>query len=136
MTTETTTGPDLAKLTTQANELRGAMVEALGKADDNTVRKLGNELAQVNKQILGIEVTSQGDARDEYRDAMHDALNLFELDGLTLTVKFNSEDGVASIVFQPVAETIDTIKAAVANIERPSSAVRWTYGGDPNTGPQ
>lgn len=129
MTTETTT-QDLAKLTTQANELRGAMIEALGKSDDNAARKLGNELAQVNKQILEIEVSAQGDERTAYMDAMHDALNTFELDGLTLTVKFNAEDGVSSVIYTPIASTIDAIKTSVAGITRPTSAKAWTYGRD------
>ena len=126
MTTETNT-TDLEKLTTQANELRGAMVEALGLAEDNTVRKLGNDLAQVNRQILDIEVTSQGSARDTYRDAIYDAVNEFEMDGLMLSVRFNSNDGVANIVFTPTDNTISAIKAAVASIERPSSAAKWAY---------
>lgn len=132
MTTETTTTntQDLEKLTTQANELRGAMVTALGKAEDNKVRQLGNELAQVNRQILDIEVKSQGSDRDAYRDSIHDALNLFEFEEVTLTVKFNAEDGVASIAFEPTKATISAIKAAVASIARPSSAIRWTYGRD------
>lgn len=125
--TEPTGAPDLAKLTKQANELRGAMVDALGKADDAKVRKLGNELAQVNKSILDREVTAQSGERDTFRDSMYDALNEFELDGLMLTVKFNDEDGVASIAFVPTDDTINLIKAAVAAVARPTSATKWVY---------
>ena len=128
--TPTTDTPDVAKLTTQANELRGAMVEALGKADDSTVRKLGNELAAVNKSILDLEVTSQGNERQVYMEAMHDTLNEFEKDGLTLTVKFAVDGGVSSVVFAPTDAIMTAIKAAVAGITRPSSAVKWQYGRD------
>jgi hypothetical protein len=128
--------PDLAKLETQANELRGAMVTALGldpanpqTPDDDKARKLGNDLTAVKKQILDVEITAQGSSRDLFRDAMHDALNAFELPGLTLTVKYDVND-VAIIVYTPTPSTIDGIKAAVADIERPSSATKWTYGRD------
>jgi hypothetical protein len=121
---------NLEKLQAQANELRGAMIKALGDADDNTSRKLGNELVAVNRSILDIEVQAQGSERDAYRDAMHDALNTLEVDGFTLTVKYNAEDGVSSIAFAPTAVTIDAIKAAVATITRPSSAKQWVYGRD------
>jgi len=126
MTTEATT-QDLGKLTTQADELRGAMMTALGKADDNTVRKLGNELAQVNRQILEVETKSQGTDRDTYRDSVYDALNLFETDGLMLSVRFSADNGIDSIAFLPTEDTISAIKAAVAEITRPSSAIRWAY---------
>lgn len=129
----TTTTTDLATLTKQATELRGAMMEALGKAEDNTVRRLGNELAQVNRQILEAESEVQGDARTEYMGYAHDALNAFEVDGQTLTVRFAvNDEGQESlaIVFEPTEGTIESIKAAIASIERPSTAVRWTYGRD------
>ena len=129
MVTDTTT-LDLGKLTNQANELRGAMVEALGQADDSKVRKLGNELATVNRQIIDLEATTQTDARDNYRDIMHDTLNAFELDGLTLTVKFDAEGDGPSIVFRPTDATILAIGDAVKAITRPSSATKRTYGRD------
>ena len=127
--TPTTSSPthDLAKLTTQANELRVAMVEALGKVDDSAVRKLGNELAAINKLVLDIEATSQGDARTAYMEACHDALNEFELDGLELTVKYD-EAHVSSAVFTLQGATFDAIKAAIDAIEKPSSVTKWSYG--------
>ena len=129
MTTETTP-IDLEKLTTQAAELRGAMVDALSKAEDNTVRKLGNELAQINRQILDIESGAQSDARTEFMGVMHDALTEFEVGGQTLRVQFaHNEDGQQeiNIAYTPTPDTIASIKAIIAGIDRPSTATRWTY---------
>mgnify|MGYP004448955767 FL=1 len=125
-TTEETT-MDLGKLQTQAHELRSAMVEALGIADDGKVRKLSNELASVNKQILDIEVNAQGDARATFLEAMHDTLNEFEIGGMELTVKFDAHNGVTSIAYGLTGAMFDKIKAAVALVERPSSATKWVY---------
>ena len=133
MTAPTTTeepAVDAGKLTTQANELRGAMIEALGVSNDSKVRKLGNELEQVNKQILDLEAKAQVGERQAYMELMHDALNEFEVDGMTLTVKFNADVGVSSVVFTPTDAAYDTITAAVAGITRPSSATKWEYGRD------
>lgn len=128
MTTTTEPAIDVGKLHTQANELRGAMVEALGKAEDAKVRKLSNELTTINKQILDAEVNTQGDARQAFLESMHDALNGYEIAGLELTVNFNAEDGVSSVVYALSGALFDKIKATVATIERPSSAVKWSYG--------
>ncbi len=124
---------DTSKLTAQANELRNAMMEALGASDDAKVRKLGNELANVNKQILDGEVGTQSDARTEYMGSMHDALNAFEVDGQTLTVRFSIDDEgkeTLGVAFEPIADTIELIKVAIASIDRPSTATKWTYGRD------
>ncbi len=128
-----TTTIDIPKLQAQANELRGAMVEALNTADDAKVRKLGNELATVNKQILDGEAGAQGDARTEYMGTMHDALSAFETDGMTLTVRFGiNDEGQQDIVvvYTPGNDLIDLIKDSIAGIERPSTATKWTYGRD------
>lgn len=121
-----TTTIDIAKLQTSAGQLRAAMMKALEDMDDGTTRKLANELAAVNKNILDIEATSQGDARTAYMNSMHDALGLFEYSGLELTVKYDAEGGV-NIIYRPTNDTIEFIKSAIGAIPRPSSATRWAY---------
>lgn len=119
----------LAILTGQASELRGAMIEALSTADDAKMRKLALELAGVNKQIGDIELSTQGDARNLYRDAAHDALDAFEVPGMTLSVKYK-DGAVLSAQYMMLGETFDAIKAAVDAIDKPSSVVSWAYGRD------
>lgn len=124
---------DTSKLQVEANELRDKMMESLASRKDSEVRKLGNELAAINKQIMDAEAVEQSDARIEYMGFMHDALNEFEVDGQTLTVRFtvNEDDQeTLNIALEPTPETIDLIKVAIAGIERPSSATKWIYGRD------
>ena len=127
------TAQDITKLEAQAQELRGAMVEALGAADDAKVRKLGNELAQINKQVIDAQAETQKDARTDYMASMHDGLVTFERDGLTLTVKYAVNDEgqeVISAVYNVTGDMMDAIKATIAGIDRPSSANKWEYGRD------
>lgn len=120
--------PNIATLNAQATELRNAMVKALTDADDDASRKLSNELVAVKKQIFDIEVTAQGDARGTYQDSMHDALSTHEIPGMSMTVRFNDTDGMASLVYTPTDQTIDAVKAAIAGVERPTTVKGWVYG--------
>lgn len=135
-TTEATTNTDpvdIGTLQARAAELRTAMGEALTAMDDNKVRKLSNELAAVNKSILDLEATAQLGDRNDFMEAMHDALNAYEVDGLTLTVRFSqADDGKVStnVVFTATDDVLDAIKGTIANITRPSSVKSWTYGRD------
>lgn len=130
-----TTQIDISTLTQQANELRGAMNTAMGfnpelpqMPDDAKVRRLGNELAGITKQIADLEVSAQAAPRQLFQDTMHDNLNAFEMPGLTLTVKV--EDKAISAVYTLTGETLDAIKAVIAGVDTPSSVVKWTYGRD------
>jgi|TARA_Y100000310_G_scaffold328215_1_gene396004 hypothetical protein len=130
-----TTATDIQKLETQAHELRTAMVEALGAADDSKVRKLGNELAAVNRQLIEAQGEIQADARMAYMETMHDALVVFEREGLTLTVKYAVNDEgqeTRSAVYHVTGALMDQINATIANIDRPSTATKWEYGRDEN----
>jgi len=128
------TTQDIQKLETSATELRTAMMEALSDpAKDSQVRKLGNELAAVNKQILDAQGEIQADARIEYMAAMHDALVEFEIPGTTLSVKYSINDEgqeAVSVAYQVLGATMDSVKATIASITRPSTATKWEYGRD------
>ena len=126
------TTTDITKLTAQAQELRQGMREALDKANDVAVRKLSNELAAVNKQILDGQAEAQVDARTEYMGNMHDALSAFEVPGMTLTVTSMVNDGKTanSVIFTPTYDTIEAITSVIAAIDRPSTAVKWTFSRD------
>lgn len=129
------TATDIQKLETQATELRTAMVDALGMADDSKVRKLGNELAAVNRHLIEAQGEIQADARMAYMETMHDALVGFERDGLTLTVKYAINDEgqeTRSAVYHVTGALMDKINATIANITRPSTATKWEYGRDEN----
>ena len=128
-----TTATDIQKLETQAGELRTAMMAALGATEDTKVRRLSNELAAVNKQLIEAQGEIQADARQAYMDTMHDALVGFERDGLTLTVRSAIDDEgtfTRSAVYTVTGTLMDQINATIDSIERPSTAVKWTYGRD------
>ena len=63
---------DTSKLEAQATELRTAMMAALTSADDAKVRKLGNELATINKQLLDARGEAEAGARQDYRVSLID----------------------------------------------------------------
>lgn len=125
-----TTVTSLDKLHTERDELRQGMGKALEAADDDKLRKLGNELAQVNRRILDQEAEAQVDARTVYTESMHDAISALEMPGLTLSVKFDAINNTLAVVYTPTDEAIAKVKAAIAGIERPSTASKWAYFTD------
>jgi hypothetical protein len=126
-TTEIT---DIGKLQAQAAELRGAASQALADADDAKGRRLFNELAAVNKQILDAEAIGQLDARNDYMSTMSEALFAFEQLGFTFAVKFDAINDTLAVVYTPTDATITGIKAVIAKIDRPSSATKWSYDAE------
>ena len=124
---------DTAKLTAQATELRAKMVQALGEANDSQVRKLGNELATVNKQLLDARSESESGARDTFRLDMIEALEGAGFPGLALTIRYSLNDEGQenlNIVFTPTKKIIAEIKECIGLVSRPSTANRWTYTQD------
>lgn len=124
---------DIAKLETEATALRTKMIEALTAGDDSTTRKLSTELATVNKSITNGQAEAQADSRTAFMADAHDALNGFEIDGMTLAVNFSiSTEGAQqySIVYTPTDARIADIKAAIDVLDRPTTATRWAYGRD------
>lgn len=131
MTTQTEQ-PTLDKLQSQVIELRAAQRTALDASDDGKVRKLGNELAVVNKEILDFEANAQVKDRTAYTTTQHDAINAFEMPNLILTVGYEStDDGDKwSIVYVPSDSFIASIKKAAMEATRPSSITKWKYYTD------
>ena len=124
---------DTAKLTAQAQELRAKMIQALGESNDSQVRKLGNELAAVNKQLLDARSESESGARDTFRLDMIEALEGAGFSGLALTIRYSlTDEGQENlnIVFTPTEKTIAEIKECISMVSRPSTANRWTYTQD------
>lgn len=126
----TTNVSPLEKLHEERDELRDGMRKALDAANDDGLRKIGNELAQVNRRILDLEAESQVDARNAYTESMHDALNALEVPGLTLSVKFDAANDTLAVVYTPTDEAIAKVKATIVGIDRPSTASKWAYFTD------
>ena len=108
------------------------MRDALDTADDGKVRKLSNELAAINRQILDGQAEAQVDARTEYMGKVHDVLSAYEVEGLVLTVTSVVNDGKinTSIIFTPSPGTIEDITGSINGITRPSTATKFVYGRD------
>ena len=126
----TTATQPLEKLHAERDELRQGMGMALEAADDDKLRKLGNELAQVNRRILDQEAEAQVDARTQYTESMHYAISALEMPGLTLSVKFDAVNNTLAVVYTPTDEAIAKVKALIAGIDRPSTASKWAYFTD------
>lgn len=126
--------PSLDKLQSMAIELRAKMATELTAMNDSKVRKLGNELAAVNKDILDFEATAQVADRTKYTSAQDEAISAFEIDGFTLTVNWqiSVDDGSinTSIVYTPTDVLIQSIKTAMGKATWPTSVTKWKYYTD------
>lgn len=122
----------LDKLNSQVTELRAAMIAALTAGEDSKARKLGNELAAINKDILDYEANAQVADRTAYTTTQDDAISPFEVAGFNLAVNFETgDDGDKWIIaYTPSGDLIQQIKAAATKAKRPSSVTKYKYYTD------
>lgn len=129
---QTTNQLTLEKLQAQVIEMRARQRIALDASDDSKVRKLSNELAKVNAEILDFEANAQVKDRTAYTAAMDEAISKFEVPGLALTVSFETgDDGDKwTIAYMVSDQIIKSIKDAALLVTRPSSVTKYKYYTD------